>query len=255
MHLQDGRSFSHHPQLRSSASHTSFFDSSSPFATAKKHSYSHSDLRSGSLSSSPTSSYRSTPASSLSLETRFDDDQDEDDDDDGDDDDDALAFPAYFSDPKSMEPDDAPPPSPVATHSKPPPSPLDPAASSIASTPDQLPLSEDDTAVRVEPSRHVDYLSHEWNEEDIWSSWRHIVTQRKVYGERSRLENASWRTWAKSQFKLKTVSPETLNWYVEPSCSDPGFPVSIIWREPSTRNIFKMQPRSVTTLAPGSDHS
>jgi len=58
----------------------------------------------------------------------------------------------------------------------------------------------------------VDYLSYDWREEDIWSSWRHIVEHRKVYGERSRLENASWRTWAKSQFKLKTVSPDSLNW-------------------------------------------
>jgi fibrillarin-like rRNA methylase len=73
-------------------------------------------------------------------------------------------------------------------------------------------MSEDDTAVRKEPSHHVDYLSYEWREEDIWSSWRHIVEHRSVYGERSRLENASWRTWAKSQFKLRTVSPETLNW-------------------------------------------
>src|SRR5205809_158987 len=29
--------------------------------------------------------------------------------------------------------------------------------------------SIDDTAVRIEPSRHVDYLSHNWKEEDIWS--------------------------------------------------------------------------------------
>jgi hypothetical protein len=73
-------------------------------------------------------------------------------------------------------------------------------------------VSEDDTAVRKEPSHHVDYLSYDWREEDIWSSWRHIVEHRNVYGERSRLENASWRTWAKSQFKLKTVSPDSLNW-------------------------------------------
>jgi hypothetical protein len=75
-------------------------------------------------------------------------------------------------------------------------------------------MSEDDTAVRKEPSHHVDYLSYDWREEDIWSSWRHIVEHRNVYGERSRLENASWRTWAKAQFKLKTVSPDTLNWCV-----------------------------------------
>jgi hypothetical protein len=30
--------------------------------------------------------------------------------------------------------------------------------------------AEDDTAVRIQPSNHVDYLSHNWKEEDIWSS-------------------------------------------------------------------------------------
>ena len=76
------------------------------------------------------------------------------------------------------------------------------------------PTPADDTAIREEPSRHVDYLSHDWREEDIWSSWRHIVSQRKVYGQKSRLENASWRTWAKSKYQLRTVPPERLNWYV-----------------------------------------
>ncbi|KAF2397400.1 hypothetical protein EJ06DRAFT_481689 [Trichodelitschia bisporula] len=73
-------------------------------------------------------------------------------------------------------------------------------------------VAEDDTAIKVEPTRHVDYLSHEWREEDIWSSWRHVVSKRKLYGERSRLENAAWRTWTKQKNKLKTVSPHTLNW-------------------------------------------
>lgn len=27
-----------------------------------------------------------------------------------------------------------------------------------------------------------------------------------------RLENASWRTWAKQRGNLKTINPETLNW-------------------------------------------
>lgn len=79
-------------------------------------------------------------------------------------------------------------------------------------TPDHNLLSVDDTALREEPVRQVDYLSHEWREQDIWSSWRYIVSQRKFYGERSRLENASWRTWAKQKHKLRTVTPETLNW-------------------------------------------
>lgn len=75
-----------------------------------------------------------------------------------------------------------------------------------------LPTAGDDTAIENEPTRHVDYLSHNWKEEDIWASWRHIVAKRKAYSNSSRLENASWRTWAKSKYQLKTVSPETLNW-------------------------------------------
>ena len=75
------------------------------------------------------------------------------------------------------------------------------------------PTAGDDTAIRIEPTRHVDYLSHNWKEEDIWSSWRHIVGKRKAYSNSTRLENASWRTWAKAKYGLQTVSPERLNWY------------------------------------------
>ncbi|KXL51020.1 hypothetical protein M433DRAFT_7125 [Acidomyces richmondensis BFW] len=82
-------------------------------------------------------------------------------------------------------------------------------------SPVPTPQPADDTAIKAEPKQHVDYLSHNWREEDIWSSWRHIVSQRRVYGQRSRLENASWRTWAKSKYQLRTVSPETLNWLKE----------------------------------------
>lgn len=77
---------------------------------------------------------------------------------------------------------------------------------------DAKPTAGDDTAIEDEPTRHVDYLSHNWKEEDIWASWRHIVAKRKAYSNSPRLENASWRTWAKSKYQLKTVSPETLNW-------------------------------------------
>lgn len=69
----------------------------------------------------------------------------------------------------------------------------------------------DDTFVRQEPTRHVDYLSHDWREEDIWASWRYMVRNRSHVNS-ARLENASWRTWAKEQHKLRTVSPEKLNW-------------------------------------------
>lgn len=70
----------------------------------------------------------------------------------------------------------------------------------------------DDTAIKKEPARHVDYLSHSWREEDIWCSWRHIVRSRGALDNGERLENASWRTWAKTQQRLKTVSPDKLNW-------------------------------------------
>lgn len=74
--------------------------------------------------------------------------------------------------------------------------------------------AEDDTAVTHRPTQHVDYLSHNWREEDIWSSWRYIISKRSDFANAPRLENASWRTWMKAKYRLKTVSPETLNWYV-----------------------------------------
>lgn len=82
----------------------------------------------------------------------------------------------------------------------------------IPELPELLLVPADDSVVRHEPSRHVDYLSHDWKEEDIWASWRYMVGKRRVHHNAARLENASWRTWAKAKFKLKTVSPETLNW-------------------------------------------
>jgi len=73
---------------------------------------------------------------------------------------------------------------------------------------------EDDSAARELPSRHVDYLSHEWTEEDVWSSYKFVRSKRKMYPNSIRLENASWRTWEQKRRSLKTVSPETVKWYV-----------------------------------------
>jgi hypothetical protein len=218
----DGQlNYANSPLRRSAHSQTSFFLPNNSSYSSRRSNYSHSDHLSGSLpSSAPSSprasstnlssysSYQSTPSSALSLETSFDDD-DEDEED-------PITFPGYY-DIGSTEShkEHAPPSSPskidasIALSS-----PEDDAISPTTASPDPLPKSEDDTAVRHEPSQHVDYLSHDWQEEDIWSSWRHIVAKRKIYGERSRLENASWRTWAKSKYKLRTVSPETLNWLV-----------------------------------------
>ncbi|KAH9479341.1 hypothetical protein JR316_0007931 [Psilocybe cubensis] len=70
----------------------------------------------------------------------------------------------------------------------------------------------DDSALVTLPRGQVDYLSHEWQEEDVWRSWRNMTRQKNEITNGVRLENASWRTWWKQRNKLKTISPETLNW-------------------------------------------
>ena len=70
----------------------------------------------------------------------------------------------------------------------------------------------DDSYVNDQPRGQVDYLSHEWQEEDVWKSWRNMTRQKNEIANGPRLENASWRTWWKQRNKLKTISPETLNW-------------------------------------------
>jgi hypothetical protein len=63
------------------------------------------------------------------------------------------------------------------------------------------------------PTRQVDYFSHEWHEPDILSSWQYVRKEKAQYHlNATRLENASWRAWAKARYKLKTIPPETLNW-------------------------------------------
>lgn len=77
--------------------------------------------------------------------------------------------------------------------------------------PDLLPI-HDDSNLQHEPSRHVDYLSHDWKESDISTCWRNIVSHRRDVANSVRLENASWRTWTKAKYNLHTVSPESVNW-------------------------------------------
>lgn len=87
--------------------------------------------------------------------------------------------------------------------------PLD-ANISFLKSPDIVP--HDDTNLAPEPSRHVDYLSHQWDVTDISKSWRYIILRRKNFANAARLENASWRTWAQRRSNLKTISPEEVNW-------------------------------------------
>ncbi len=154
---------------------------------------------------SATPSYSSTPASSLSLDNHCEDRDDED----------QIVFPSYDDVGYYGQVEDLEPPASPHTGDSYTVSPTSNSTSTNVSrpvSPDPIEHAEDDTAVRTQPSRHVDYLSHNWREEDIWSSWKLIVSKRKAYNNSARLENASWRTWMKSKNKLKTVSPETLNW-------------------------------------------
>lgn len=155
-------------------------------------------------------SFSSTPASSLSLDANADDGSD-----DLEKGDEPISFPSYddvgfYEQVEDLEPPVSPQNGDSYTASS--------TSNSTSTTvsrpisPDAVEHAEDDSAVRSQPSRHVDYLSHNWKEEDIWSSWKLIVSKRKAYNNSARLENASWRTWAKSKNRLKTVSPETLNW-------------------------------------------
>lgn len=186
--------------------------SSSPFAAAPgslldmKQSHYYEGFQTGgssdgssSASSSPRynlkSSVSSTPPSSLSLDPHEEEE-------------DGLCFPTYGDHVSEQPRDESAPPPTNSDEDDSPPTPL--SGSNERVSPCLKPA--DDTAAHEEPTRQVDYLSHEWEEEDICVSWRHIVSNRKTYGDKSRLENASWRTWTKSKYRLKTVQPERLNW-------------------------------------------
>ena len=216
--------FTSSPLRRSPPSQTSFLlgnpTSYSRSSPDLKSTFYHAELDnriSASFNSSPPSSprlaqdefsdqpsYTATPASSLSLNTKFEIDEDD------------IVFPSYddgsyFTQHEELDVVVSPQvgnPYTVSASS----SPSTTTNASRPDSPEPTMTAGDDTQIRNEPSRHVDYLSHEWKEEDIWSSWRLIVSKRGVYSNSSRLENAAWRTWTKSKYRLKTVSPETLNW-------------------------------------------
>jgi hypothetical protein len=96
---------------------------------------------------------------------------------------------------------------------------------------------QDDHAVQVEPTQQVDYLAHEWREEDIWASWSYLTKRRKIVPNCVRLENASWRQWIKTKNSLKTVSPESLNWLKD---------CDVTW----LYGPLQIGPKSVTTVTP-----
>lgn len=77
---------------------------------------------------------------------------------------------------------------------------------------DDYDRTEDDSDIKLRPERHVDYLSHVWQEEDLHQSWRHVQSQRANYENAARLENAAWRSWTKFRYNLSTVSSIDIGW-------------------------------------------
>lgn len=164
-------------------------------------------------------SFTSTPSSSFSLNESFRVEEDSDDNDDSDDDE--IKFPSFDDGPtyqamRKSKLDLEPHKSPDLISSDT----ITPSASeSSVTTPtlhdfhDPQITAGDDTAVKREPTKQVDYFSHNWKEEDIWSSWRYVVAKRKTFSNGLRLENASWRAWTKNKYRLKTVSPDSVDWY------------------------------------------
>lgn len=89
-----------------------------------------------------------------------------------------------------------------------------------ATEPCDITQTVDDIELQIKPSRQVDYLAHDWPEEDLWASWKYIQSHRTAYENGRRLENASWRSWAKKRSNLKTIEPSTVGWYalsIQPS--------------------------------------
>lgn len=88
------------------------------------------------------------------------------------------------------------------------------SSQSWTSLPSNFPFATDDAGVQQDPTRLVDYLNHDWREEDVSSSWRYVVSSKKTIELHTRLENAAWRAWAKRINDLSTLHPKELNWYV-----------------------------------------
>ncbi|KAI7820770.1 hypothetical protein BC939DRAFT_478649 [Gamsiella multidivaricata] len=88
-----------------------------------------------------------------------------------------------------------------------------PTSSSAKTTP----MHDDSDAGRLipinQPALAIDYLGNGWqNEDDIAQSWKFMTKQKNDLINGLRLENASWRNWAKQRHNLQTISPKALNW-------------------------------------------
>ena len=72
--------------------------------------------------------------------------------------------------------------------------------------------TQDDGDATSQSIQSIDYLSHCWVEEDIWTSRRYVISEGRDLPERGRLENASWRLWAKIRNDFGTILPSAIKW-------------------------------------------
>lgn len=98
----------------------------------------------------------------------------------------------------------------------------------------------------VKIESNVDYLSYKFDEMDLAASWRMLTKQKLTIVNGIRLENASWRTWAKQRNNLKTVSPDTLNWLKDSDVTWLYGPLNIVIKNMDEEDRYA-KPKVATT--------
>lgn len=62
---------------------------------------------------------------------------------------------------------------------------------SVDDLPSRFHFATDDSGVAQYPIRYIDYLGYNWNEEDLSSSWRYLVSSKRAIRLHTRLENTA----------------------------------------------------------------
>ncbi|EWY79679.1 hypothetical protein FOYG_17165 [Fusarium oxysporum NRRL 32931] len=117
-------------------------------------------------------------------------------------------------------------------------------------TPDHCEHTKDDMAISNRPSRHVDYLSHNWREEDIWSSWRYIVMLKDcditwLYGPLHSVPNALDSTQAELCKISLPRADSHMNLDKKPILKKRGMFEEILQRSLSTSSLLKQATAAV----------
>ena len=71
----------------------------------------------------------------------------------------------------------------------------------------------DDSSFTHDAMQNVDYLSLEWEQEDIWYTRTYIRHGKDQLKNYPRLENALWRAWKMKELRLPYFPSSLLQWY------------------------------------------